>query len=118
MSAENTISFARAAPIFEDEPRCPAEQCRGGDLRFDLADAGVFANEGDVMQLHQFTSTTKTESAHRDDRRNRQALDLLSDGEGLRERPPSEIRVFTNKVAAHVSAATEMTTLGQSKKRP
>jgi hypothetical protein len=44
------------------------------NLCVNLADAGAFANEGDVMQLHQFTSTTKTEAAHRHDCRDRHSV--------------------------------------------
>jgi hypothetical protein len=36
------------------------------------------------MQLHQFTSAAKTSSAHRDDGRDGQMLDLVNDGEGFR----------------------------------
>ena len=84
----------------------------------DLVDAGVFANEGDVMQLHQFTSVTKAESAHRNDGRNRQTFKLVSDGERLCQHPPPENRISTNEVAKHVRAGTEMVSLGQRTKRP
>jgi hypothetical protein len=44
------------------------------NLCVNLADAGAFANEGDVMQPHQFTSTSKTESEHRHDCRDRHSV--------------------------------------------
>ncbi len=43
------------------------------------------------MQLHQFASAAKAQSAHRDDGRDGQVLDLVNDGEGLCEHSPPEI---------------------------